>query len=468
MSTIPAEDGLNGFGLAELGLTEMATAIAEGSITSEAVTKACLDALDTTGRRFNAVVSLRQTEALETARAQDKARAAGHLSGPLHGVPMAHKDLFYRKGEVSTAGSLIRKDFVAPTTATVIERLDTAGAVDLGRLHMAEFAMSPTGYNIHHGHGLNPWSVDHCPGGSSSGSGIAVAARLVPAALGTDTGGSIRHPAAMCGIVGLKPTWGLVPTSGVMPLSQSLDVVGPMTRTAKDAALLMDVITGGGDLHRRACDGESKGVKLAVVGGHYRAKTRPDVEAALKEAEKVFAAAGMAISHTSGPDLALAHAGAHVLLTVEAATLHRNWLETRPDDYAPQVRARIEPGLAYAATRYVEALAMRADVTRQWLTEAMGDADLALIPALAEGVPTIKETVEGDPAMVAGAIVRCTMSTRAINYLGLPSASILCGFDVCGLPIAFQLVGKPYSEPLILRIADIYQHSTTWHLRKPL
>lgn len=453
--------------LHSLGLTEMATAIADGSITSVAATKACLDALDTTGRRFNAVVSLRREQALEAADAADRARAKGHVLGPLHGVPMAHKDLFYRKGEISTGGTLIRKDFVAPVTATVIDRLDQAGAIDLGRLHMAEFAMSPTGYNIHHGHGLNPWSVDHCPGGSSSGSGIAVAARLIPAALGTDTGGSIRHPAAMCGVFGLKPTWGLVPTSGVMPLSHSLDVVGPMTRSPHDAAVLMDVMTARGSYYRTACAGPVKGLKLAVVGGPYRAQTRPDVEAALVEAAKVIAGLGVTVCHTTGPDLALAHAGAHVVMTVEAATLHRHWLETRPDDYAPQVRARIEPGLAYAATRYVEALAMRADVTRDWLDQAMGDADFALIPALAQGVPTIAETTEGDPSAIAAAIARCTLSTRAINYLGLPSASILCGFDPSGLPIAFQLVGRPHSEGLILRMSGMYCQATAWNLRNP-
>ncbi|NBS01314.1 MAG: amidase [Rhizobiales bacterium] len=451
-----------------LGLTDMAEAIADGSITSVAATSACLDALDTTGRRFNAVVSLRRDQALEAAHLADQARAAGRSLGPLHGVPMAHKDLFYRKGEISTGGTKIRKDFVAPVTATVIERLDQAGAVDLGRLHMAEFAMSPTGYNIHHGHGLNPWSPDHCPGGSSSGSGIAVAARLIPAALGTDTGGSIRHPAAMCGIFGLKPTWGLVPTTGVMPLSHSLDVVGPMTRSPEDAALLMDVMTARGTTYRDACKGPVKGLKLAVVGGHYRAQTRPDVEAALVEAARVIAGLGVTIRDTTAPDLALAHAGAHVLMTVEAATLHRTWLETRPDDYAPQVRGRIEPGLTYSATRYVEALAMRADVTRSWLDQAMGDADLALIPALQQGVPTIAETTEGDPAAIAAAIARCTLSTRAINYLGLPSASILCGFDPSGLPIAFQLVGRPHSEGIILRLSAMYCHATAWNLKKPL
>ena len=455
-----------------LGLTEMATAIAEGSVTSVAATQACLDALDTTGRRFNAVVSLRRDQALEAARAADQARSQGRSLGPLHGVPMAHKDLFYRKGEISIGGTLIRKDFVAPVTATVIERLDQAGAIDLGRLHMAEFAMSPTGYNIHHGHGLNPWSVAHCPGGSSSGSGIAVAARLIPAALGTDTGGSIRHPAAMCGVFGLKPTWGLVPTTGVMPLSHSLDVVGPMTRSPEDAALLMDVLTARGTYYRERCSGSgkesAKALKLAVVGGHYRAQTRPDIEAALVDAAKVIAELGVAITHTTGPDLALAHAGAHVLMTVEAATLHRHWLETRPGDYAPQVRGRIEPGLTYPATRYVEALAMRADVTRAWLDQAMGDADFALIPALAQGVPTIAETTDGDPASVAAAIARCTLSTRAINYLGLPSASILCGFDPSGLPIAFQLVGRPYSEGLILRLSALYSQATAWNLKHPL
>jgi aspartyl-tRNA(Asn)/glutamyl-tRNA(Gln) amidotransferase subunit A len=194
--------------LAALDLCALADAIAAGQVTSIAATTVALDRLDTVGRRLNAVVRLDRTRALEAAAAADKVRVSGARLPPLHGVPLAHKDLFYRAGELSAGGSKIRADFRPGITASVMTRLDAAGALDLGRLHLAEFALSPTGYNEHCGHALNPWNPAHVPGGSSSGSAVAVAARLVTGALGTDTGGSLRHPGAMCGLVGLKPTWG--------------------------------------------------------------------------------------------------------------------------------------------------------------------------------------------------------------------------------------------------------------------
>ncbi len=444
---------------AGLSLVALAGALRDGSVSAERATEEALSRLEGPGRALNAVISLRRDQALEQARAADKARASGCKPGPLHGVPLAHKDLFYRKGEISTGGSIIRKDFKAATTATVIERLDAAGAVDCGRLHLAEFALSPTGFNGHYGHGLNPRSAAHCSGGSSSGSGAAVAAGVIPAALGTDTGGSIRHPAAMCGVVGLKPTWGLVPTAGVMPLSQSLDCVGPIARSAADAALLFDVIAGTGSRHADACDGAVRGVSMAVVGGYFREAVVPAVEAALREAVRIFAELGVATKDTVAPDMSFANTGAHVLMTAEAATIHRKWLAERPQDYADQVRGRIEPGLFYPATRYVEALALRGPTTETFLAEAFAGADVILIPTLPVHVPTIAATTEGSPqdiAAVIGAITRCT---RSINYLGLPAVAVPCGFDADGMPLSMQLVGRPYAEALLLKLADAYQRA---------
>lgn len=443
-----------------LSLVALAAAIRDGAVTSERATQEALDRLDTTGRTFNAVMSLRRDEALAQARAADAARRRGETLGPLHGVPLAHKDLFYRKGEVSTGGSLIRKDFRAETTATVIDRLDAAGAVDCGRLHLAEFALSPTGFNGHYGHGLNPRNPAYCSGGSSSGSAAAVASGCVSAALGTDTGGSIRHPAAMCGLVGLKPTWGTVPATGVMPLSHSLDCVGPIARNAKDAAVLFDAVALAGTRHADACDGSVRGLSVAVVGGYFRAEVDPVVEKALREAARRLAELGAVLKDTAVADMNAANAGAHVLMTVEAATLHRRWLAERPGDYADQVRARIEPGLFYPATRYVEALALRAPTTEAFLTEAFAGADLALVPALPVKVPTIKATTEGSPQDVAAAIAAITRCTRSINYLGLPSIALPCGEDEDGMPISLQLIGRPHAEASLLRAADAFLRTT--------
>ena len=451
--------------IAQLDLCALADAIAAGDITSVATSTVALERLDTVGRKLNAVVRLDPDRALQAAEAADKLRATGAALPPLHGVPLAHKDLFCREGDLSAGGSKIRAGFRAEVTATVIERLDAAGALDLGRLQLAEFAMSPTGYNEYNGHALNPWNPAHVPGGSSSGSGVAVAARLVAGSLGTDTGGSLRHPGAMCGLVGLKPTWGLVPTDGVMPLAASLDCTGPLTRTARDAARLLSVIAGGD--YESALTGSVKDLIVAVPSGYYRELLDPVIAVRLENALAALRNLGATTIETAPPVMAIVNALMHVLMSVEAATIHRRWLIERPQDYADQVRARIEPGLFYPATRYVEALSLRAQITQQWIAACIGSADLALLPAISIPVPTIAATTEGDPADVARVIGQLTHCTRGINYLGLPAASVPCGFDAAGLPVGFQLVGRPYSEATILRAADAYQGTTDWHQRVP-
>lgn len=461
-----------------LGVVGLAEAISRGEITSEHATRVALDRLGSRGRRFNGVILLEEERALEAARHADVARRRGETLGALHGVPLAHKDLFYRAGRLAACGSKIRRGFTPDVTATALRKLDAAGAVDCGTLHMAEFALSPTGYNEHDGHGLNPWNPAHVCGGSSSGSGIAVAALCVPAALGSDTGGSIRHPAAMCGVTGLKPTHGAVSAFGAMPLSATLDCVGPLARHARDVARLHDVIAGldpadpttfGAPQGRceAALTGDIRGLTIARVGGYYADEVAPEVGAALDEALRVMVDLGAATRITMPPDMARLNALMHLVMSVEAATLHRRWLEERPEDYADQVRARIEPGLYYPATRYVEALAMRGPLTREWIEFAMGDADCAIVPTLPIAVPTIAETTEGSPADVAGKIGLVTRHTRALNYLGLPVVAAPCGFSANGLPMSFMLVGRPWSEPLLLRIADAYQRASDWHTRIP-
>lgn len=455
-----------------------ADAVANGETTAEALCEAALDRLESRGRALNGVVLVERDRALEKARAVDHARSAGRPLGPLAGVPMAHKDLFYRAGRPAACGSSIRRGFVPETTATALARLDAAGAVDCGSLHMAEFALSPTGYNEHEGHGRNPWNPAHVSGGSSSGSGIVVAASCVPAALGTDTGGSIRHPAAACGLVGVKPTHGAASLAGAMPLSPTLDCVGPLARTARDAARVLDAIAGEDAADpttawapRLACEaaltGEARGLTIARPRGYYDDELAPDIEAILATARAALGEAGSDVVETASPDMDVVNAYAHLVMAVEAAALHRDWLETRPDDYADQVCARIEPGLLYPATRYAEALFLRGRIAREWLDAALGEADLAILPMFPIPVPTIAETTEGSPADIAAVIGRVTRNTRGINYLGLPAVAVPCGVSRSGLPVAFQLVGRPWAEPLLLRVADAFQAVTDWHRRAP-
>jgi aspartyl-tRNA(Asn)/glutamyl-tRNA(Gln) amidotransferase subunit A len=465
-------------GLIEKGAVAIAEAIARGEITSEKVTGDVLARLKSRGRRFNGTVLIEEERAINMARQADQARAKGAALGLLHGVPMAHKDLFYRKGRPAACGTKIRRGFIADVTATALEKIDAAGAVDCGTLHMAEFALSPTGYNEHDGHGLNPWNPAHVCGGSSSGSGIAVAAACVPAALGSDTGGSIRHPSAMCGVTGLKPTHGAVSLYGAMPLSATLDCIGPLARHARDVARLHDVIAGfdpadptTAQAPQGTCEaaltGDLRGIQIAQVQGYYADELHAEVAAALVEALHVLKNLGAAHERSMPPDMARLNALMHLVMSVEAATFHRRWLRERPQDYADQVRARIEPGLYYPATRYVEALAMRGPLAREWIETAIGAADCAIVPTLPVPVPTIAETTEGSPADVAAKIGLVTRHTRAINYLGLPAVAVPCGFSSNGLPISFMLIGRPWSEPLLLRVADAFQRVTDWHSRIP-
>jgi aspartyl-tRNA(Asn)/glutamyl-tRNA(Gln) amidotransferase subunit A len=460
------------------GVVDIAEAIRRGDTTAEAETRAAFARLEAAGTSCNAVAALDLDAALEQAHAVDCARAGGAALGPLAGVPMAHKDLFYRRGRACHCGSKIRAGFVPDTTSTALARLDAAGAVDLGTLHMAEFALSPTGYNEHFGHGRNPWNTAHVCGGSSSGSGIAVAARAVPASLGTDTGGSVRHPAAACGLTGVKPTHGAVSLAGAMPLSATLDTVGVLACSARDAARIMDVVAGEDPAdpttawtpslaHEAALTGELAGVTIAQPRGYYDEELSTEVENALHDAFACLAAAGASGIESRAPDMGGINAFAHLVVAVEAATLHRRWIAERPGDYADQVRARIEPGLFYPATHYLEALMRRAEMTKGWLDAVLGEADAAILPAFPIAVPTIAETTEGGADAVAATIGRLTRNTRGINYLGLPSVAVPIGFSASGLPIACQIIGRPWSEPLLLRIADAFQHMTDFHERTP-
>ncbi len=463
--------------LANLSLCEAASAIERGEVSSEQLTKIALNRLTMLGPQLNCVASLQPDQAMLAARDADVRRSKGQSLGLLHGVPMAHKELFYRQGRTTNDGSLITKDTVPSVTSTALRRLDEAGAIDLGLLQMAEFAMSPTGFNLHYGHVRNPWNTDFCPGGSSSGSGAAVAARLTYASLGTDTGGSIRHPSAMCGVTGLKPTWSRVSAFGVMPLSKSLDCVGPLARTARDCARLMKVVAGFDPLdasssqravpdYESLLDGDLRGMKIAVPGGYYLEHLSPGVSACIAEACRVFQDLGASMVTTDVPDMAVINRMMSIVLTVEAASMHKDWIRERPQDYAEQVLARFKPGFNFTGIEYYDAMSARKELTASWVATAIAGADCALLPTIPVPVPSISETTEGDWSEIAKKISTITHCTRAINYLGLPSVSVPAGF-VDHLPAAFQLVGCEFDEGKLLKIADAFQSVTSWHHQCP-
>ena len=464
--------------LHNLSLVDAAKMIADGHVSSVALTELALDRLTRLGPKFNCVITLDAERALDTAERQDAQRRKGRPLGPLHGVPLAHKDLFYRKGSRVTLGSPLNLNNIANSTATAIERLDASGAIDLATLHLSEFAYSPTGYNKHFGHCRNPWNMDHVPGGSSSGSGAAVASRLVYGSLGTDSGGSARHPAAMCGVTALKPTQTRVSRANVGPLSFSLDCVSPIARTARDCARLLSVIAGLDPLDPTAADrpvepyeeqltGDIRGTKVAIPESYYRELLSDDVGVLLEDAVSTLRSLGVSTQKTTPPDMSLTNSMAQVVMAVEAATVHQKTLAEHRDQYAEVVRSRIEPGLLIPATRYCEALSLRSRIAREYVTLTFGSNDIVMTPTIPIPVPTIVETTADDPTRIAKRLAALTHCTRGINYLGLPAITIPAGFTKNGLPCAFQLIGKPFAEANLLKAADAFQRLTDWHQRKP-
>jgi len=395
----------------------------------------------------------------------------GFEGNTLAGVPLAHKDMFYRAGRVSSCGSKIRRDWVAGETAAALERLDAAGFADLGRLNMSEFAYGPTGHNEHFGDCRNPWNPDYITGGSSSGSGAAVAARLVFGALGSDTGGSVRLPAAACGVTGLKTTWGRVSRHGAMPLSHSLDTIGPLARSAEDCALLLQAIAGHDARDpissRESVDDYSKehsGLRIAVSSAWIERNAQPEVAAAVLSAVKVMTKTPVEVPP---PDFDTLSAHCLVVMQSEAAAQHARWMRERPGDYSSAVRARLESGFAIPAAAYLEVLRARAASLERFCAQTLGNADVYLLPAIAVHLPTREQTGPRGGADMPKLLADVTRLTRWVNYLGVPALVVPCGFDSRGLPIALQLVGRPFSEAKLLAAGRAFQRETDWHTRVP-
>ena len=460
--------------LAEMSLVAAAEAIAGGAASAREVTEACLARIDAKQPVLNAFLSIDCDEALAAADAADAALARGDAVGALHGVPLAHKDMYYRVGRVSTCGSKIRRDFVPDHTATAIGRLGDAGALHLGGLNMSEFAVGPFGHNDHWGHCCNPWNPAHVTGGSSSGAGAAVGGRLVYGALGSDTGGSVRLPAACCGLVGMKPTQGRISRYGMMGLSFSLDNAGPLTRTVRDNARLLGIIAGADpmdptastmpvdDYEAAACAPDAKGLRIAVPTNHYYDGAAAEVRDLMTASLRTFEGLGAEIIEVEVPDHDRLRDLAIAVRGPEAAVLHGAWLRGRPHDYGAQVRARLEPGLAIAATQYLAALQIRPQITQRFITAVLAKADLFHAPAINFPVPTIAETdiadAPGFPALIAG----MTHCTQPFNYLGLPALAVPAGFTANGLPASFQLVGRPFAEAALYRAAAAYEAETAF------
>jgi len=459
-------------------IAELGVALRARRVSAVEVTDACLARIGRLDPSLRAFITIDADGARRAARSLDGELAAGRARGPLHGVPLAYKDLCAVPGLSSSCGTKTAEYFVSPVECTAVARLARAGAITLGKLNMTELALGPFGDNAHHGDAQNPWKVGHCAGGSSSGSGVALAARLAFGALGSDTGGSIRLPAACCGIVGLKPTYGRVSRAGAMPLSWSLDHIGPMARTVRDAAALFEAIAGhdpeDATTSRRAVgavasalDAGAAGLRVGVPENYYFDGADPEVERAVREAARALALLGAAVREVRLPDPRSMVDVCTAIARSESAVIHRRVLVDRPHELQPVVRARLETGLAISAHDYIQALRLRSRLTRAFVAEVFAEVDALVLPSIPEPAPSLEAAKTGSVEDVVRRMGRFSRLTRPFNGLGLPALALPCGFSADGRPLSMQIVARPFDEPTALRLGSAYEREAGWAARRP-
>jgi aspartyl-tRNA(Asn)/glutamyl-tRNA(Gln) amidotransferase subunit A len=458
-----------GSDLTQLSLHEAGALVRRKSVSPVELTRACLARIERLNPVLNAFITVTADQALQQARDAEAEIHKGKWRGPLHGVPIALKDLFDTAGVRTTAASGVFKDRVPNEDAEVVRRLRAAGAVLLGKLNMHEFAYGATSVATYFGPVHNPWKPDSIAGGSSGGSAAAVAAGLCYGALGSDTGGSIRQPAAYCGIAGLKPTYGRVSTRGVIPLSWSLDHVGPMCRTVADAALLLQPIAGydPGDSnsvdapvpdYAQALRSKVSALRLGIPRKLFFEQLDPEIEAAVNEA------IGALRKLTSGVrDVQLPAYQPLPVIGAEAYTYHSAYFTKTPDLYQPATRERLGIGAKVTAQAYVEGR-RTLDRLRREVRGVFTEADVLITPATPMPPETIAAAIQAD---VPPRTTPSLRNTSPFDVYGLPTISVPCGFTKAGLPIGLQLSGPALGEPVVLALAHAYEQATEWHTRRP-
>ena len=465
-----------------------------GELSSREATQACLDRVEKVDDRLNAFISVDATDALAQADAADQSRAAGE-DLPMLGVPVAIKDVLAVKDQPLNCASKILGEFNSPYDATVIQKLRAAGAVVFGRLNMDEFAMGSSNENSAFGPARNPWNTDCTPGGSSGGSAVAVAADQCIASLGSDTGGSIRQPAALCGCVGLKPTYGRVSRYGLVAFASSLDQVGPFTKDVRDAATLLQVIAGSDDLdstnvpepvpdYSAALSGDVKGLRIGLPREYQVEGMDPEVKAAADAAVKQLESLGAEVKEISLPHTEYAIATYYIIATAEASANLARFegvrygarldgadpeemnRKTRGAGFGEEVKRRIILGTYVLSSGYYDAYYLRAQkvrtLIRQDFLKAFEEVDLIASPTTPTPAFKIGEKA-GDPLQM----YLSDIYTISCNLAGLCGISVPCGFSKAGLPIGLQLLGKPFGEPDLLRAAHAYEQATDWHTYRP-
>ncbi|MGE0824584.1 MAG: amidase [Candidatus Binatia bacterium] len=459
-----------------LSIAELAEHLQKKAVSPVEVTQAYLDRIAAVDPQLNSYLTVTTERALQEAKAAEAEIGAGHYRGPLHGIPLAHKDIVATKGIATTCASKVLEHNIPDSDATVIDRLQTAGSILLGKLNMNEFAtMLPS---VHFGRVNNPWNLAHSPGGSSSGSGAAVAAGLCAGSLGTDTGGSIRIPAAFCGVVGLKATHGRVSINGVTPLAWSLDHIGPLTRTVKDAALMLQILAGYdvqdlvsrdvpvADYTAKLTD-ELTGMRLGVPTQFFADYTDPEVHAAFTTAVSVLGGLGARIEEVELPPLDQVWSTiAQVILNSEANAWHESYLDTQEADYGPGVRKFLQRGRHTLAVDYVRAQRARTQLCRD-MAKSFAHIDALLTPGELVPPPLHDARTARIGDREVSLMAALISATCPFNLTGQPALTLPCGFTAGKLPIALQIVGKPFDETTVLRIGHAYEMDTSWHQQRP-
>ncbi len=442
-------------------ILEAARLMRSGKTTSVELTRECLDRIKRLQPRLNAFLTITAETAIDRARLMDQELAAGFDRGPLHGIPIALKDVFCTKGVRTTCGSILFADHVPVYDAAVAERLDEAGAVLLGKTNMHELAYGITSTNPHFGPVRNPWQPEHVPGGSSGGSGAAVAAGLAFMAMGSDTGGSIRIPASFCGTVGLKPTIGRVSRRGVMPLDFTLDHMGPLTRTVRDAAVTLNAIAGHDprdesssrepvEDYLPAADVSLRGLRIGVPENFYFEQADVEVARAVRSTIALAGDLGAATIPVTVPDIAAINTVGRIILLVEASAVMEVHLSNRAQ-FGEDVLALLDQGRLIPATDYVQAQRLRR-LAQEEFRELWKIVDCLAMPTTPSPAPRIGESTATVGGLTEDVRLAATRLVRAFNVLGLPALSMPCGFGRGNLPLGLQIVGPPFREKRILRV----------------
>jgi aspartyl-tRNA(Asn)/glutamyl-tRNA(Gln) amidotransferase subunit A len=458
--------------LAYAPIHALAARLRSGGLTASALVDCYLQRISRHDEKYHAFVEVYADEARAAAEAADRAFKAGKARGPLHGVPIALKDLIDIAGKRTTGGSMYWRERVSPVTATVAQRLADAGMITLGKTHMVEFAFGAWGTNQTMGTPWNPWDLKtpRVPGGSSSGSGVAVAAALAPAAIGSDTGGSVRIPASLCGIVGLKTTVGRVSNYGTLRLSESLDTLGPMTRDVEDAALLFNAMHGFDPLDAQTLPHAQvdalkdlktgiAGMRFAVLPETELGELDPGVASAFARSLDVLRNLGARIDTLALP-LSYKRLAEIVgkIIAAEGYALHRDWIDRDDLPFDRDVRDRIRWAKGLSAADYIQVMAERKNTQREVDAMLRNYAALLMPTTPLPAVP-VSEADQGKAPM--------SLLTRPINLLDLCALALPCGFTADGLPVSLQIAGRGYDEARLLRIGWAFENATEWHRRRP-